>query len=215
MGNRYGIKKRIVISIVFTGLFIILTSCSISNSMDDSDEKLQNRFKKTSDEPQIMPEKMSNINVSNPKIIIEKSIRKLKLMDGETVVATFSIGLGFTPEGHKQEEGDGKTPEGEYYVCVKNPNSRYHLSLGVSYPNKEDAKNGLVDGRIDEVICNKIVQAIDENERPPWNTPLGGEIMIHGSGASDWTAGCIAVDDDVMDWLYEICDVGTPIEILP
>ena len=126
------------------------------------------------------------------------------------------IGLGRNPEGHKQREGDGRTPEGEYYVCVKNHNSSFYLSLGVSYPNKVDAAAALEDGRIDRTVYNRIVDAIDKGQQPDWYTPLGGEIMIHGHGGSrDWTAGCIAVDNEVMDILFEYCSVGTKITILP
>ena len=157
---------------------------------------------------------ITDLNIVNPKIIVKKAERLLYLLDGDTVVATYKIGLGFTPEGHKLKEGDGKTPEGEYYICVKNPNSRFYLSLGISYPNKQDAKTALDDGRIDSRTYHKIAKAIDEGKIPPWNTPLGGEIMIHGNGSSrDWTAGCIAVDNEVMDLLFDICDVGTSVTI--
>ena len=113
-------------------------------------------------------------------------------------------------------EGDGKTPEGEYYVCVRNSNSSFYLSLGVSYPNKEDAGAALEDGRIDNATYKRIADAIDNRQCPDWYTALGGAIMIHGcGGSSDWTAGCIAVDNDVMDILFECCSLGTKITILP
>lgn len=149
-------------------------------------------------------------------IIVKKEERLLELWQGETLVDSFPIGLGWNPEGHKQIEGDGKTPEGEYYVCVRNSNSSFYLSLGVSYPNKDDATAALEDGRIDRETYNRIVKAIENGECPDWYTPLGGEIMIHGCGGdSDWTAGCVAVDNEVMDILFEYCTVGTRITILP
>jgi len=149
-------------------------------------------------------------------IRVKKGERLLELRKGDTLVGSFSIGLGRNPEGHKQREGDGRTPEGEYYVCVKNYNSSFYLSLGVSYPNKVDAAAALEDGRIDRAVYNRIVDAIDKGQQPDWYTPLGGEIMIHGHGGSrDWTAGCIAVDNEVMDILFEYCSVGTKITILP
>ncbi len=142
--------------------------------------------------------------------------RLLELWQGETLIGSFSIGLGWEPEGHKQIEGDGKTPEGEYYVCVRNSNSSFYLSLGVSYPNKEDAPAALADGRIDSNTYERIANAIDNGQCPDWNTALGGAIMIHGcGGSSDWTAGCVAVDNDVMDLLFEYCPIGTKITILP
>lgn len=149
-------------------------------------------------------------------IIVKKTERLLELWQGETLVGSFSIGLGWEPEGHKQIEGDGKTPEGEYYVCVRNSNSSFYLSLGVSYPNKEDAAAALADGRIDNNTYERIANAIDNGQCQDWNTALGGAIMIHGcGGSSDWTAGCVAVDNDVMDLLFEYCPIGTKITILP
>ena len=149
-------------------------------------------------------------------IIVKKSERLLELWQGENKVVSFSVGLGWEPEGHKQVEGDGRTPEGEYYVCVRNSNSSFYLSLGISYPNKEDAAKALEDGRIDSNTYKRIANAIDQGRCPDWYTALGGEIMIHGcGGSSDWTAGCIAVDNDVMDYLFDCCPVGTRITILP
>lgn len=149
-------------------------------------------------------------------IIVKKAERLLELWQGETQIISVPIGLGWAPEGHKQVEGDGKTPEGEYYVCVRNSNSAFYLSLGVSYPDKEDAEAALADGRIDNTTYERIASAIDAGQQPDWNTALGGAIMIHGHGAaSDWTAGCIAVENEVMDILFEYCPLRTKITILP
>lgn len=149
-------------------------------------------------------------------IIVKKSERLLELWQDEVLLGSYSIGLGWEPEGHKQVEGDGKTPEGEYYVCVRNSNSSFYLSLGVSYPNKEDAAAALEDGRIDNATYKRIANAIEKGQCPDWYTTLGGEIMIHGCGGStDWTAGCVAVDNEVMDILFECCPLGTKITILP
>ena len=148
-------------------------------------------------------------------IVVKKSERLLELWQGGALVESFPIGLGWAPEGHKQVEGDGKTPEGEYYVCVRNHNSSFYLSLGVSYPNKEDAEAALADGRIDRATYERIKRAIENGQRPDWNTALGGAIMIHGHGSSsDWTAGCIAVENEVMDLLFDYCSLGTKITIL-
>ena len=150
------------------------------------------------------------------RIIVKKSERKLELWQHGTLTGAYSVGLGFSPVGHKQAEGDGKTPEGEYYVCMKNSRSKYHLSLGVSYPNKADAAAALEAGRITQAVYDRIAAANDWRERPDWYTPLGGEIMIHGGGGNrDWTAGCMAVGDEVVDILFRTCPVGTRITILP
>ena len=150
------------------------------------------------------------------RIVVKKGERRLELWQGGTLTGTYPVGLGFDPVGHKQAEGDGKTPEGEYYVCMKNSKSKYYLSLGVSYPNKADAAAALADGRISQAAYDRIAAANDWGERPDWYSPLGGEIMIHGGGGDrDWTAGCMAVDDEVVDILFRTCPVGTRITILP
>lgn len=155
-------------------------------------------------------------SVTSPRITVKKSERLLWLWDGNRLAGEYPIGLGWAPEGHKSQEGDGRTPEGSYYVCTRNGSSRYYLSLGLSYPNAEDAAAALASGRIDAATCDRIVQAIAAGGRPPWDTPLGGEIMIHGHGSNrDWTAGCIAVDDAIMDILWAFCPIGTEVQILP
>ncbi len=157
-----------------------------------------------------------NTTAGEVSIIVKKSERLLELWQGETLIGSYPIGLGWEPEGHKQMEGDGKTPEGEYYVCVRNSNSLFYLSLGVSYPNKEDAAAALEDGRIDNATYKRIASAIENGQCPDWYTALGGDIMIHGcGGSSDWTAGCVAVDNDVMDILFDYYALGTKITILP
>lgn len=154
--------------------------------------------------------------VSSPKIIVKKSERVLELWDGDHLYGSYSIGLGWEPIGDKKIEGDGRTPQGTYYVCTRNDRSRFYLSLGVSYPNKEDAKEALEEGTIDQSTYEEIADAIDGKSQPPWYTAMGGEIMIHGMGGdSDWTAGCIAVDNEVMDILWEFCPTKTPIIIEP
>jgi len=103
-------------------------------------------------------------------------------------------------EGTKMREGDQRTPRGEYYICYINDKSKFTLFFGLSYPNKEDAQRGLEANLIDEKDFGRISSAIDKKERPPWNTPLGGEVGIHGGGIDrDGTRGCIALkDEDVL-----------------
>lgn len=158
----------------------------------------------------------AEVALSSPKIIVKKSERILELWDGDTLYGSYAIGLGRNPEGDKQIEGDGRTPEGTYYICSRNNKSRYYLSLGISYPNLEDAGEALEAGTIDEDTYNRIAKAIDSGTRPPWDTAMGGEIMIHGMGSDrDWTAGCIAVDNEVMDILWKHCRNNTPVIIGP
>lgn len=138
-------------------------------------------------------------------ILVEKSARKLSLLSGQKVVAQYDIDLGFTPEGHKEREGDGKTPEGFYKISGRNPKSKYFLSLRISYPNEQD-----------KIYAAKL------------KVSPGGDIMIHGLPNSlsffgfrkklkkDWTQGCIAVQSNQeMQEIWDNVPTGTMVEIRP
>lgn len=130
-------------------------------------------------------------------IVVDKSDRMLYLMHNDEVLKDYKMHLGFTPVGHKQFEGDGKTPEGTYYISQKNPRSQYHLSLRISYPNPQDRAFAKAAGKAP-----------------------GGDIMIHGGPprpvpVHDWTAGCIAVTDKQIEQIYAMVKPGTPIFIRP
>ena len=154
--------------------------------------------------------------VEKPRIVVYKNARKLEFYSGKTLLRTYRIGLGFSPVADKVREGDGATPEGEFYVFVKNNKSAYYLSLGVSYPNVEDADRGLRDGLITTSQHDAIVEAHRKKIGPPQYTKLGGLIYIHGNGAkSDWTWGCVALENEDMKELYDSVSVGTPVTIKP
>lgn len=154
--------------------------------------------------------------LKEPRVVISKSKRTLTVFDGDTKIKSYKMMLGFDPKGDKETEGDGRTPEGEFYVFAKNPESKFHLSLGVSYPGKEDAARGLKAGIISKEEHEEIVAAIAEQRMPLQNTKLGGEIYIHGGGtASDWTDGCVALDNDEMTELFETIPVGAKVTINP
>ncbi len=149
------------------------------------------------------------------KIVISKSEHRLYLFEDDRLVKSYPIGLGKVPRGDKVRQGDHRTPDGVFYICTKNPKSRFHLSLGISYPTIEDAERGLRQGLISWREYQEIVSAIKRGQRPPWNTALGGAICIHGGGAYwDWTEGCIALDNRDIEELYRIVPVGTPILIV-
>jgi len=131
------------------------------------------------------------------QINVYKSSRTLQLLHHNRVLETFEFELGFAPAGHKTFEGDGRTPEGYYFIDRRNPNSEFHLSLGISYPDAEDLARAL------------------EMELDP-----GGDIFIHGTpqmfrGKDDWTAGCIAVSNRDMEKIYAMVQTGTRIAIYP
>lgn len=132
------------------------------------------------------------------RVVVMKSERRMYLMHDQKVLKAFAVDLGFAPEGHKQFEGDGKTPEGSYIIDRRNPNSEFHLSLGISYPNDADR----------------------EVAREAGKAP-GGDIFIHGGRRPidpkrpDWTWGCISVSDKEIEKVYAMVRDGTRIDIYP
>lgn len=134
-------------------------------------------------------------------VVVNKSARRLYLMQGGRVTRAYPIALGFQPIGHKRQRGDGRTPEGRYRLDWKNPNSGFHRSIHVSYPDALDLMRAEFRG-----------------------VPAGGMIMIHGQPnqraepgpiQGDWTQGCIAVSNPAMDEIWALTAPSTPIEILP
>lgn len=134
-------------------------------------------------------------------ILIEKSHRRLTASLQGQQVLQFEIALGFAPIGDKTQEGDGKTPEGLFKIDRRNPNSSYHLSLGIDYPQPDDR-------------ARAAAQGLDP----------GGDIFIHGQPNAlsnlitlpgDWTAGCIAVSNTEMEELWRLAALGTVVEIRP
>jgi len=130
------------------------------------------------------------------RIQVDKSERRMRLYRDGKLIRTYSILLGDAPAGHKRQQGDERTPEGEYRISGRNPNSRFHLSLRVSYPNAADRKQAQARG-------------VDP----------GGDIMIHGGTppgySRDWTDGCIALTDRQIEEVWSLVPTGTPIRIDP
>ena len=137
------------------------------------------------------------------RLAVIKSERRLILFRGGQVLKTYPVSLGWQPLGPKYCQGDGRTPEGSYVISAKNPHSKYHLALRISYPGPTDR------ARAEEAACNP-----------------GGDIMIHGLPRGlgylgrfhrfyDWTQGCIALTDLEIEEIYLSVPVGTPVLIEP
>lgn len=130
------------------------------------------------------------------RIVVDKSERRMSLLREGKTIRVYRILLGDAPSGHKRQQGDERTPEGEYRISGRNPNSRFHLSLRVSYPNAADRKQAQARG-------------VDP----------GGDIMIHGGSPPgyrrDWTDGCIALTDTQIEEVWSLVPTGTPIRIDP
>jgi len=135
-------------------------------------------------------------------ILIEKAARRMTLYEAGREVGSYPVALGFSPVGDKVRQGDGKTPEGRYKISYKNPNSQFHLSLKISYPDAEDR-----------------AAARRRGDNP------GGDIFIHGTpgrasygpneSIPDWTLGCIAVTNSEIEEIWRLVAVGTAVEIRP
>ncbi len=154
-------------------------------------------------------------------IRVMKSCQKLEVLEGTMLIKSYSCITG-SNIGDKKIEGDRKTPEGRFHIVCKNPQSKFHLSLGLNYPNKEDADRGLQQGLLSADIYNQLIHdlqygdmADEDVQNRVWKTPLGGEIFIHGCAEGrSGTAGCVALTNADMTELYALCPVGTPVEIM-
>jgi len=142
-------------------------------------------------------------DVKVDQIIVVKSKRTMTLMHHDQVVKSYRVALGTVPVGAKQKHGDHKTPEGDYIINGKNPHSRFHLALRISYPNTVDRQRALKMG-----------------------VPTGGDVMIHGvmpeyawlgtrQSETDWTDGCIAVSNSEIEEIFKLVPVGTKVKIRP
>ncbi len=151
----------------------------------------------------LFPEQKLPISAQVDSIIVYKSKRELQVFLNGKLLKTYKISLGRQPFGHKEYEGDKRTPEGLYYINGKNPRSGYYKNFGISYPNEKD------------ILHSKQI-----------NKPTGGDIKIHGLRNKvgfigkfhrwfDWTLGCIALTNQEIDELYNHVKIGTPIEIKP
>lgn len=133
------------------------------------------------------------------QVAVYKSRRRMHLLSGTRVLKSYDVGMGSAPIGHKQFQGDGKTPEGLYHINRFNPRSRYHLSVGISYPTARDRAFAAQFGQ-----------------------SAGSDIMFHGRGPAgnvvaptkwDWTAGCIALTDQEIEDVYAMLKIGVPVWI--
>lgn len=155
-------------------------------------------------------------DLRKPQIVIRKNARKLFLYDAERWIKTYKIALGFEPTGDKEREGDGRTPEGEFYIAVKNPKSKYFLSLGLNYPTPKHAAVGLSGDLISQIEYDEILKAHREMRLPNQKTRLGGEIYIHGGGTLwDWTEGCAALENEDVSEIFTVAEIGTKVFIEP
>ena len=153
--------------------------------------------------------------MSARRLVITKHAKTLVVCDGDEEVMRVPVVLGKN-RADKRREGDMATPEGEFYICYRNSDSKYHRFLGLSYPNLEDAERGLRDRLITRAEYEQIRGAMAQKKCPPWNTALGGEVGLHGpSPNKTWTHGCIAMSVEQIERLYDLLEIGDEVTILP
>jgi murein L,D-transpeptidase YafK len=153
--------------------------------------------------------------------VVHKEARTLIVYRGDRAERRYPVALGRNSSTDKAIEGDEATPLGEFFICAKNPRSKFFLSLCISYPNAEDAERGLTANLITPAEHAAILAALARCAMPPQRTRLGGEIYIHGQPSAraarsdNWTRGCIALEDPAMRELFDLSTIGTPVLIMP
>ena len=159
---------------------------------------------------------------SQPWLLIDSKTETLTVYQlGEAVARFENLAFGSRGAGPKQRRGDRVTPTGQFRVGWFNPYSRFRYFIGLDYPNLDHARTAYQEQRIDERTYQRIVKALADGKTPPQNTPLGGQIGIHGVGAGDpwvhenfdWTQGCIALSNRQIDQLRPWVKQGTPVLI--
>lgn len=159
------------------------------------------------------------------EVVIVRSENKLLIRKNDKTIRSFKVALGSGGRQPKMQEGDRRTPQGHYRIKDIRSSDRFYLFMHLDYPNMDDAKQALKDGRITRTQYRKILAAFIYNETPPQNTPLGGQIGIHGIGeettdkldihkVANWTQGCIAMRNSEVRELAMWVDKGTPVIIV-
>jgi len=213
-------NKILPLLFIVSGLLIIfsVSGYSIKQYVDNSKNNIKSSavsISNSADEDMKIFFAKPSVPPKNTSIKVYKSKRILELYGDGKIMGIFKVGLGRDTLGSKIKEGDNKTPEGDYYICTKNNDSKYYFFMGISYPNEIDAKRGLDSGLIDKAAYDSIVKAIKNNKQPPWNTALGGAVGIHGGGSkNDWTYGCIALENDDMKMIMQYTPINTAVQIL-
>ncbi|MDR1686558.1 MAG: L,D-transpeptidase family protein [Desulfovibrio sp.] len=211
---RYPKKRRIPRVILLPGLLVlcVMIALAVVRLAPAGGERAQGASKKNAaraggptelDASEAYPQGPLPATLRFDKLLLEKSRRRLTAFAQGKAVRVYLAALGEKPVGHKEYEGDKRTPEGRYRIDDKNAHSAYHKNLGISYPNAQDRARAAAAGK----------------------NP-GGNIKIHGLAPSfahlgqahrltDWTYGCIAVTNPEIEELFARTEIGTPVEIVP
>ena len=161
----------------------------------------------------------------NISLLLSHSEHMLYVKKGDFILKSYKVALGSGGRGGKIQEGDGRTPIGQYLITEVRDSQRFHLFMGINYPNIKDAKRALTNKLITRQDYRAVLDAHIFGRKPPQDLILGGAIGIHGIGTEtkekinihqniDWTEGCIALRNDEVDELSSYVSVGTEINII-
>lgn len=154
--------------------------------------------------------------IQKPEVFVYKEKRRLYVVQSNVLVRDYPIGLGSQPKGDKEKDGDGKTPEGEFFVNLKHTSGKPSKSLSLNYPDRRHIEKAFFSGLIGPSQFREILANLKENGSSPQDTALGKHTLIQSGGAhKDWTDGCVALYDSDMEELFNVCSVGTPVSIRP
>ncbi|MGO9020263.1 MAG: L,D-transpeptidase family protein [Syntrophobacteraceae bacterium] len=224
--------QRFILRGRFGGIFLCLalfaiSACSMQkpDSSFDSSKSAENKQPESRTARQQPPREKEPVRIDyltaltaivNPEIYVYKEKRRLYVIQSNVMVRDYPVGLGSHPVGDKESEGDGRTPEGDFLICLKNPVSRFNKELVLNYPDRKHAERALFSGILSPPEFQEILLAAEHKAAPPFYSKLGGQLYIHAGGAhKDWTQGSIALYNSDMEELFKIAFAGTPVHIRP
>lgn len=216
------------VRLIFLYLIVsVISGCSVQRpdaALDSSRSNAKQRINKPSAyrpaEPEQEPVRVDYLtllsDVMSPEIYIYKEKRRLYVVQSNVVVRDYPITLGVDPVGDKQTAADGRTPEGDFYICGKTPGERISKALIIDYPDKSHAERALFSGVISPLQFKQIALATASKAAPPWDTKLGGQVRIHADGSRDNGAhGDVELYNSDMRELFKVASIGTLVHIRP
>jgi hypothetical protein len=225
--EKKAIRVRVVLCICCT---FLLASCTVQNSGSVSDSLQSGRDKHANDisgdgmssrtssaSKKIRADYLRSVEaIHDPIIVVQKEKRRLYLFDRQVLVRDYPVALGWSPVGDKEKKGDGRTPEGEFYICGKADEVATRKYVLISYPSRKHVERAQFQGIMSTTGAQSILNALEKKIQPPGDTALGDSLGIRAGGAhGDWTDGSVALYDSDMAELHKIVQLGTRVHIRP
>jgi murein L,D-transpeptidase YafK len=218
--------KRISYPCAVCCVVLLAAACSAQKSgskiESHSDGRVQSaesrhRLEASQDRVKVQIDYLTPVSgIKQPEIFVYKEKRRLYVIQANVLVRDYPVALGSQPWGDKEKRGDGKTPEGDFRICSKDPVGRFTKALGLNYPDKKHAERAYFSGLLNGPQLKEILSAHEKRTKPPIDNPIGGIIAIHGGGAhKDWTDGCIGLYDSDLEELFRVATIGTPVSVRP